>query len=436
MKLSKIIRKSAALLLAGAMAVSVCGCNGSEGGNSGKEPVLAENPDNGTARDLTIMSLNMLTTGKYEATAKDPDTKVSRIEKVIALLNEHTPDSIGLQEVTTKWETALQNKIMASTDKEYNITGLKSSEGLDLRSGSNEYSPILYRSDLYTIVDEGGGWYSDTPDVKSKYGDTTDEKGKTHTGMYFERVYSYAVFKDNSTNEIAYIHINTHFDHKSDDYVNTLCSEQILEVANSLKKDYPGVAIFMTGDFNTPENSNAYNKIVAEGSGFADTKYLGNTYDKTGTVLGYGGDFNANIKTKIDHIFGTSNNVSTYEFRVLPDAFLSDHEAVKSRVRINETPHLLGVSLNDVFVADFDPLVHYIKATSEDEHVKFTLYTEPGYTIEIPGETVTDLGNGVFEYDGMPDNAKMYSFECVVKTGAGSEWKYEIHITHKIDLRK
>ena len=129
-----------------------------------------------------------------------------------SMIDDKQPDSMGLNEVTDDWFNYLNNSVIThdySNGAQYAITGNKAEDGTtDLKSGYGEYSPILYRSDLYDIGQTGGYWFSNTPnDGTSFYADILDSDGKLlYNGMSKPLVLTYAVLKYKGTDENGRAH--------------------------------------------------------------------------------------------------------------------------------------------------------------------------------------------------------------------------------------
>lgn len=265
---------------------------------------------------LKIMSLNVLTSSTQPIERKQ-DGK-TRGEMLSALIDEKQPDSIGLNEVTQDWFNYLTDSVITydyQNGAKYAITGYKAEDGTtDLMSGYSEFSPILYRSDRYEVEKTGGYWFSDTPNDKtSKYTDILNAEGKLlYKGMSKPRVVSYAVFKNKRTNETAYIHVNSHFDHQSSDYTQLLCAIQVKKTADKLTAQYH-VPVVLTGDINSTEQSKAYEYFANGKNGYLNAKYVSNNYSTLPSSAGFGEGYNAETKDVIDHIFISAGNIGVYK---------------------------------------------------------------------------------------------------------------------------
>lgn len=272
-----------------------------------------------------VMSLNVLTTAKapiYETQRNG----ATRCEAFLEMMEDCMPDSIGLCEVTNVWLYFLQDNICA--DLPYGICGKVSSSGQALRASSGELNPILYRNDKYTVLEEGGYWLSSTPDIPSKYGPLTSEDGATtYEGMYFARAYSYAVFQWKDSGEVAYIHINTHLDHKSDSHVDLLCTQQIKASADLLQDRFD-CPVVITGDFNEREDHLGYLYLADPVNGYVNAKYQTDDYSKLTTAGGYGTNYQRGYHHVIDHVFLSCDDATVVKHDVLELPYLSDHSPV------------------------------------------------------------------------------------------------------------
>lgn len=268
-----------------------------------------------SGRDFVrVMSYNCFTTTKAGTEYNGGRKNYKRWQILRDTLAEQGPDSIGLQEITNEWKDCIETNIVS--EGVYAIAGFRSDDGQALKSGSTEYSPILYRADLYELEAEGGFWLSDTPDVPSSY-----------PTMKFKRVAAYVVLRSKATGDIAYIHVNTHFDHKSSDAVNTDCSRVLTDRVTALVEKYD-CPVAITGDFNSHEYAEAY-KYLAEGEhGLYDSKYLTEDREDYGSFPGYWQDFSRMADTDpIDHIFVT-DTFGCRTHTILDNRYFSDHSAV------------------------------------------------------------------------------------------------------------
>jgi endonuclease/exonuclease/phosphatase family metal-dependent hydrolase len=273
---------------------------------------------------VKIMSSNLLTTTRYPIVMDEG--KYDRGSMFKEMMKDSLPDSAGLCEVTQDWLDYLEDACKELGN--FGITGVKQSEKLGrniLRSGSGEYVPIMYRSDIYDLVDDGGWWFSKTPDVPSKY------ELEGHDAMKYDRVFSYAVLREKEGGR-GYIHINVHYDHKCDQYTNAVCSALLEEKANELSAANGNIPVVITGDFNCEEDSPAYTYLANSEHGFYDSKYAvkDNDLSATFTASLANGALPGGTGKIIDFVFASLNGFKAVKAEVLKKPHFSDHFAITS----------------------------------------------------------------------------------------------------------
>lgn len=379
--------------------------------------------------DIEVMSYNLYTTEKEPLTSTNKEGTKTRGEMLIELIGSYQPDSIGLNEVTEVWKKYLEEdvityKYLNSTD--YGIAGLESNNGIPLKSGSNEYSPILYRKDKYIVVDQGGYWLSESPDCPSKYGDIKDSNDNVlYSGMKFNRVFSYAVFENIDSEEIAYIHVNTHYDHQSSDYINEICSKQIKVKADELFDKY-NVPIIITGDFNSTEQTNAYEYFAKGKNGYINSKYMTDDYSELSTCAGYGENYNELATGVIDHIFISDRNIGVYKHDVVVNPYLSDHSAVYAKFAINNQPIIEELSLDKEKIDNFSPTSYFYTVIADDDSLDIEIKSKDDYTVYVDGSLIKGNGSNRKTTIDLDDGDNVIN--VMVKTSAGISSVYVLNI--------
>ncbi len=276
--------------------------------------------------NISVMSSNLLTTTRFPIVYTEMN--MDRGELFRKMMEDNNPDSAGLCEVTQEWLDYIVE--FCNSSEVFGVTGTRRSykpgEG-PLRSGSGEYVAIMYRKDRFECIDDGGWWYSTTPDVPSRF------EIPGHDAMKYDRVFSYGVFKEKETG-ITYIHMNVHFDHKSDDYTNALCSKLTTEKGKELAKRFGGAPVIVTGDFNCEEDTEAYRFLANPENGFFDTKYKAAKMNPLPTFIWTLGDYKPEEKPGkiIDFVFGTVGNVKALESDVITEPHFSVHYAAISKI--------------------------------------------------------------------------------------------------------
>lgn len=226
----------------------------------------------------------------------------TRSQLIVSTLGQYAPDSFGVQEATEEWMNILSENL----GDRYAYVGVPRDD-----SKSTEYSAVFYFKDKYNLLDSGTMWLSDTPDVP----------GSKVQSSSFPRIATWVVLQSKETGEV-YSHINTHLDHILEGAraeQATILTEKIID----LKKLG---SVVCTGDFNTKEGNNAYNKMVQS---LSDSKYLAKESDSGLTFHNYGR--NIFDKKPIDFIFvSKGTEVSRYKIidEQIAGMYLSDHSGL------------------------------------------------------------------------------------------------------------
>ncbi len=182
-------------------------------------PIVEQTADNYTAK---IMSFNVQT---ENGTQVRPDIRMDMLRD---LLDEYQPDSIGLQEVTTKWRDMMDTYAF---NQSYASVG-------EARTPGGEANPIYYRTDKFELIDSGTFWLSDTPDVA----------GSQFEESLYVRICTWAHLRDRVTGK-EYVHFNTHLDNLSGSEGRTLRKQQITVILKFLQR-FGDIPMVLTGDLN------------------------------------------------------------------------------------------------------------------------------------------------------------------------------------------
>jgi len=178
--------------------------------------------------DLRIMTYNVLVEAwATDAYGEDRPYIPQRAEIFAALLRDYTPDAIGLQECCDEWVKHIKF-YLELLEKDYD---LEYSFVWDLYNTRPNYTPILYRSDKFTVADSGF-------QVSSIEGNPA----------YYLRVYAWAKFQEQGGTE-QFMMLNTHWTPWNDDTDDLMAAEeaQLLEELMAAHTDVP---IFLTADYN------------------------------------------------------------------------------------------------------------------------------------------------------------------------------------------
>lgn len=219
-----------------------------------------------------------------------------RADLIMKNIQKEQPGVIGFQEVT-KWHYSylcdtlgIYDSVITYRDDSFNSEGC----------------PIFYRSDIYTLIDKGSFWLSETPDVMSK-----------SWGAQYNRVCSYVILKDNAT-ETEFVVFNTHLSHVSDE-------ARINGIGVVLDKiqEFGSLPTVLMGDLNAEESSETYRSATAN---FLDTKYQTENTMTSCTYQAWGKQLDRNC---IDYILISKTGFKTNSYRVVTDiydgVYPSDH---------------------------------------------------------------------------------------------------------------
>ena len=219
-----------------------------------------------------------------------------RADLIMQGIEKEQPGVIGFQEVT-KWHYSYLCDTLASYDSVITYRD---------DAFNSEGCPIFYRSDIYSLVDKGSFWLSETPDVMSK-----------SWGAQFNRVCSYVILKDNST-EKEFVVFNTHLSHVSDEArINGI------QVVLDKIEEFGSVPAVLMGDLNAVEDSETYRSATES---FLDTKYQTENTMKSCTYQNWGKELDREC---IDYVLVSKTGFKTNSYKVVTDTYdgvySSDH---------------------------------------------------------------------------------------------------------------
>lgn len=246
------------------------------------------------------------------------DTENSWADRVVILekiLAEIDFDIFGAQE-PYKSQIADMMEYLGDT---YAVYGKDRTGGT---TGAREhYNPIFYKKDRFTILDDGVFWLSETPE-------TPGSKG---WDAYSIRMCNWVKFKDLHTGKEFY-HFNCHFDHIGE--AARLGSAEL--VIRRIKSIAGAAPVFLTGDFNSNQNSEVYKKIahsdiIADSYACALDKKNSDWY----TYNGYTYRNAPNSNNRIDHVFVTTAGTCVTQWEIVNTAYgqkyPSDHFPIAIR---------------------------------------------------------------------------------------------------------
>ena len=253
---------------------------------------------------ITVMSYNIRTFG-IEDNSRDLWT--NRQDLFIQHIREHDPDIIGMQEVTDLQAIFIKEEL---SDYDYVL------QNRDWIPFFTESSPVFYKKDMFTLLDSGTFWLSETP-----------EKMSISWNSACYRICTFAVLKHNDSGK-EFVHFNTHLDHKS-----ALARENglALIMERMSLQNHPSI---LTGDFNFNETDELYGLVTAK---LDDTKYIAPDTMSSGSFHGFG-KINIINGSPIDFIMVSKGDFVPISYKVLIEDYdghyTSDHYAVKSVIKL------------------------------------------------------------------------------------------------------
>ena len=253
--------------------------------------------NNGTPAQLFTITKGNMTAMSFNVYCAQFNT--TRTNRVLSMMKSYTPDTIGIQEATTDW----MNLLKSSLGDTYAFVGL----GRD--GGSNgEHSAIMYNKHIFNLVDSGTKWMSNTPDVVSKFSDSS-----------YRRIFTYALLERKTDGERILV-VNTHIEYTTD----AIRIKQLGVLFNFLASyaDYPTI---ITGDFNTEPTSSTYSYMLSQG--YVDSAKAASTSKQANTFTNFGAD-----NRILDYLFASKGNFDLKYYQVCNEKingnFPSDHHPV------------------------------------------------------------------------------------------------------------
>ena len=228
-----------------------------------------------------------------------------RANLVIDTIEAAAPGIIGFQEVTS-WQY------------DYLVESLNGFDSIiTYRENviNAEGCPVFYDTSLYTLVDKGSFWLSETPEVMSK-----------DWGAACYRICSYVILKDNAT-EKEFVVFNTHLDHVSDEArINGI------QVVLDKIKEFGGLPAILMGDLNAEEYTDTY-KSASEA--FLDVKYETENTMTSCTFQAWGEELDNDC---IDYIMVSPDNFEVLSYEVIhavyDGVYASDHFPLVSVLKL------------------------------------------------------------------------------------------------------
>lgn len=258
---------------------------------------------------LTVFSYNI----RYANPGDGINTWEHRREWLAESISFFEGDIVGAQEVLHS-----QLKDLLSLLPEYAYVGVARDDGRT----KGEFSPILYRKDRFELLQNETFWLSDTP----------EKVGSVGWDAALPRIVTWAKFRDRNTGKI-FCFFNTHFDHKGEQARR----ESAKLIASKVKKIAGNLPAFITGDFNSTPDSEAYGVMDADEDIFNTSEKAEKSYGPDFTFNGWKINPDPEKHHVIDYIF-FKGNIKIYKHHVLDiqrgERFASDHYPVIVKAKL------------------------------------------------------------------------------------------------------
>ena len=267
--------------------------------NSNKAQVNVEVENNGS---IKMMSYNLRCISPLDFGKK---SWFYRADLIIDDIVNEKPGIIGFQEAT-KWHYAYLTNALQGYDSVITYRD---------EAFNSEGCPIFYNTSLYTLVDKGSFWLSETPEVMSK-----------SWGAQFNRVCSYVILTDNNSGE-DFVVFNTHLSHVSDEArINGI------KVVLDKIAQFGSLPSVIMGDFNAQEGSETYIQVTES---FNDARYATENTNDSHTYQGWG---NPEKYKRIDYFMISKTGIKVNKYDVLSGlhdgAYSSDHCPIVLEIKI------------------------------------------------------------------------------------------------------
>lgn len=224
----------------------------------------------------------------------------NRKDDVTNLIRFHQADIFSLQEVL---DDQMQDLVRAFPD--YGYVGI----GRDNGKRKGEYAPIFFRKEVYSEVQRGYFWLSETPEEPSLGWDAA-----------CIRICSWIQLEERASGTIFYV-FNTHFDH-----VGTVARSNAADLILLKMKEFAcGNPAILCGDLNMSPASAPIKKLSTE----LKDSFLVTALPAHGSVQTYRGfNFDDTPGDRIDYVF-VSDALKVLRYGALTDSrdrsFFSDH---------------------------------------------------------------------------------------------------------------
>lgn len=256
------------------------------------------------SQEVDVLTYNI----KYDNVNDTVNNWNDRKAAMVDLIYHYNPGIIGMQEVLHSQLSYLDKQLM-----DYSYIGVGRDDGKE----KGEYSPILFSTIKYKLLQSETFWLSETPNEISVGWDAA-----------MERICTYGLFEDLKTGK-HFLVFNTHFDH-----IGTLAREKSAElIASKIKEiNENNLPVVLMGDLNlnpTEIPIKYLQSALSDGQSITQKKF----YGPTGTFSGF--DHSKVLNNRIDYVFVENFKVLEYihiDDRMENNKHISDHLPVFAKL--------------------------------------------------------------------------------------------------------
>ncbi len=264
------------------------------------------------AQDLRFMTYNI----RYDNSHDGADAWSQRKEYLAAQVRFYAPDILGTQEALAQQVAFLEEQLLA-----YTRVGV----GRDDGEKKGEYCAIFFKTEVFTLLESGTFWLSETPEKPSVGWDAS-----------MERICTFILVKRKRSKQKLWV-FNAHFDHIGEE----ARKQSVLLILQKIEAlTDPTDAVVFMGDLNLEPSADAIQLLRGQLSDCYEISAEG-AFGPEGTFNAF--KFQEPVTRRIDYIFVREAQVSVRKYAVLSDAkdlhYPSDHLPVLVQVKIGKKHH-------------------------------------------------------------------------------------------------
>ena len=236
--------------------------------------------------------------------------------KVVETITTYNPDVLGLQEDDGDWDSYL--------------SALKGYSCYKSGGNGNENLAIYYKSDKFTLVTSGIGYYKklakEYTDIDAKGADLSlDSKGNWDFSVLDEigRFFRYVVLEDD--NGVQYLVVNTHLHYgkgtgskyPDDELLRDYQTRLLRRWLDNMSADYSNQIVM--GDMNATPGTQTIAELTSN-DGLVTSKQSATVkYDWGGTIVS--GGHETRDPWKFDYVLYTDENMQAVEYSVINNEY-------------------------------------------------------------------------------------------------------------------